>query len=78
MPVSTAYRQTTVRLSPDSKAALDALAILQGHDRSTIVQSALDLLISQLPPGDRDMVRQLKERIRKRVESQAGASGRKT
>ena len=60
--VSTAYKQTTVRLRPAMKAALDALALLRGQDRSTIVEEALEALIARLPSADKDVVEQLKRR----------------
>jgi predicted DNA-binding protein len=66
VPVSTAYRQTTIRLSPVAKATLDAIAVLQRRDRSTIVQEAIDALLAGLPAADRDAIHRLRDRIRDR------------
>lgn len=62
VPVSTTYKQTTVRLRPSTKAALDALALLREQDRSTIVEEALEAMIAQLPAPDREMVERLRRR----------------
>lgn len=62
MAVSTAYKQTTVRLRPAMKAALDAMALLRGQDRSTIIQEALEAMIGRLATADREMVEQLMRR----------------
>ena len=62
MPVSTTYKQTTVRLHPSMKAALDALALLRRQDRSTIVEEALEAMIARLPAADREMVEALRRR----------------
>lgn len=56
VPVSTAYKKTTLRLRPSTKAALDALATIKGEDRSTIVEEALAKLISSLSPAERKAV----------------------
>lgn len=60
--VSTTYKQTTVRLRPAMKAALDAMALLRGQDRSTIVEEALEAMIGRLAAADREMVKQLMAR----------------
>jgi predicted transcriptional regulator len=60
--VSKAYKPATLRLRPSSKAALDALALIQGRDRSSIVENALEQYIGKLPPADRDMIEQFKRR----------------
>lgn len=62
VPVSTAYKKTTLRLRPSTKAALDALAFVRGTDRSSVVDEALERLISSLPPSDREAVEQAKKR----------------
>jgi len=60
--VSKAYKQTTVRLRPAMKAALDALALIKREDRSSIIENALEELIERLPVEDRAMVRKLQRR----------------
>lgn len=60
--VSKAYKQTTVRLRPAMKAALDALALIQHEDRSSIIERALEELIERLPAEDQAMVRKLQRR----------------
>lgn len=41
------------------KAALDAMALLRGQDRSTIVEEALEAMVGRLGAADREMVKQL-------------------
>ena len=62
VPVSSTYKQTTVRLRPTIKAALDALALIQRDDRSSIIERALEELIERLPAEDQAMVRKLQRR----------------
>jgi len=56
------YIQTTLRLTPFSKAGLDAVASLQSRGRADVVEDALELLIAKLPMGDRELVEALRRR----------------
>lgn len=59
------YVQTTLRLTPFSKAGLDAVASLQSRGRADVVEDALELLIAKLPIADRELVEALRRRYAK-------------
>lgn len=67
-PVSVArdYVQATLRLPPDVKATLDAIAMLEQRDRSTVVIEALEAYVHALAPGDREAIQKLAGRVRRR------------
>ena len=65
------YVQTTLRLPPEVKAKLDALAMLEERDRSTVVVGALKAYVDGLPAGDREAIEKLADRVR-------SARGRRT
>ena len=56
------FKPTTIRLPPRSRAGLDALSVLLGKDRSSIVAEALEALIEGLPAEDRRTVDALRKR----------------
>lgn len=66
MSVTRDYVQTTVRLSPEMKARLDAVASLEQLDRSSVIDAALSAYVAALPAADRNAVEQLATRVRKR------------
>ncbi len=67
--VSRDYVQMTVRLAPEVKATLDALAMLENRDRSTLVTKALTEYVERLPSSDREAIVPLASRVRRRRQS---------
>lgn len=66
VPVSTAYSQTTLRLSPSYKAGLEIAASLIGRGMSEVVQRALDLYFDSLPRDEQEMIEQFRTRALQR------------
>ena len=67
-PVSVArdYVQATLRLPPEVKAVLDAIANLEQRDRSSIVVAALQAYLEALPTRDREAIEKLAGRVQRR------------
>ena len=62
VPVS-GFKPTTIRLPPRARAGLDALAVLLGKDRSSVIVEALEALIEGLPAEDRKTFDALRRRL---------------
>ncbi len=57
------YPQLSIRVPVEMKARLNALSVVTGLSQWRIVVEAVDCFLHDLPPGDRELVDGLSERL---------------